>query len=74
MMVGHKVPEGDDNWLNFLELLTIVDPLLAPDISPDDAAHLSVLITDHHQQFKELYPHASITPKMHYLLHMPKLI
>ncbi len=73
-MVGHLVPEGDEYWLNFLDLLQIVDRLLAPASAEDDAVYLSTLISDHHHQFKHLYPHASITPKFHYLVHMPRLI
>lgn len=74
-MVGDKVPRGgDDYWINFLNLLEIVDLLLAPSITEDDVIYLSTLISDHHQEFKSLYPHASITPKMHYLVHMPRLI
>ena len=71
MMVGNKVPLQDEYWSNYLDLLLIVDLLLAPEITEDDACNLAAMISDHHQQFKELYPHASITPKMHYLVHMP---
>ncbi len=74
IMVGDKVPVGDDHWLNYLDLLTITDLLLAPEITEDDISHLSVLIKDHHQEFVNLYPHASVTPKMHYLVHMARLI
>lgn len=74
MMVGDKVPSGDDHWLNFLDMLQITDLLLAPGLCEDDVSLLAVLISDHHQQFKALYPHASVTPKMHYLVHMPRLI
>ncbi len=35
IMVGDKVPVGDDQWL---DLLTIVDILLAPELSDDDIA------------------------------------
>ena len=73
MMVGHKVPE-DGYFQNFLDLLAILDLLLAPEITEDLVAHLSVLTSDHHQHFKELYPHVSIIPKMHYLVHTPRLI
>ena len=73
-MVGHKVPDDDDHWINFIDLLWIVDLLLAPELTEDDAVHTATLISDHHLQFKILYPHASITPKLHYLVHMPRLI
>lgn len=74
MMVGDKVPDADDHWSNFLDLLLIVDLLLAPEVKEDEVCNIAVMISDHHQEFKELYPHASITPKMHYLVHMPRLI
>ena len=74
VMVGDKVPVGDEHWLNYLDLLTITDLLLAPEITEDDISHLSVLIKDHHQEFVKLYPHASVTPKMHYLIHMARLM
>ncbi len=54
IMVGDKVPVGDDQWLNYLDLLTIVDLILAPELSEDDIALLSVLITDHHHEFVKL--------------------
>ena len=57
-----------------MDMLEIVDILMAPELSEDDVANLATLIPDHHQQFKQLYPHASITPKMHYVVHMPRLI
>lgn len=73
-MIGNKVPIGDDHWLNYVDLLIIVDMLLAPALTEDDVALLSVLISDHHHEFLNLYPHSSVTPKMHYLVHMPRLI
>ena len=61
-------------WRRVLaELLSILDLLLAQELTEDDSSHLSVLIRDHHQEFVTLYPHASVTPKMHYLIHMPRL-
>ena len=74
MMIGDKVPDGDEHWANFLDLLKITDLLLAPELTEDDVSYMAVMITDHHQQFKHLYPHASVTPKMHYLLHMARII
>ena len=73
IMVGKRVPHGDEYWTNFLDLLDIVDLLLAPELTEDSVAHLSVLVTDHHNQFCRLYPHASVIPKMHYLVHMARL-
>lgn len=74
MLVGQYIPTEDQHWLNYLTLLDIMDYLVAPSISIDETAHLKVLIQEHHITFGQLYPHASIIPKMHYLIHAPRLI
>lgn len=51
MMVGDKVPADDDHWSNFLDLLLIVDLLLAPEIKEDEVCSVAVMIFDHHQEF-----------------------
>ena len=73
-MVGYLVPTNDEYWVNFLDLLEIVDRLLAPELTEDETVTLSSTIADHHHEFKLLYPCASITPKFHYMVHMPRLI
>ena len=73
-MIGDWVPKDNENWQEFLLLLDIVDILFAPELLPEDIALLSVLIEDHHREFKVLYPSSSFIPKMHFMLHMPRLI
>ena len=73
-MIGENIPEDNEYWNNYLLLLEILDYVFAPTISPDCIAHLKVLINDHHQTFKQLYPDCSITPKMHYMVHYPEFI
>lgn len=68
------MPESDPYWDCFLLLLEITSYLLAPRISEDEVAYLNVLIPEHHKIFVELYPEASVIPKMHYLIHAPCLI
>ena len=70
-MVGQFIPHDDEFWENFLVLL---DLLLAPEITEDETAHLESLIFEHHAQFIELYPEASVIPKMHFMVHMPRII
>ena len=74
ILIGTYIPNDDENWQNFLILLDITDYLVAPYLSTDEAAHLKVIIEDHHIMFKQLYPDSSIIIKMHYLLHYPNLI
>ena len=73
-MVGEHVPEDDLHWLNYLLMLEITDILFAPEISLDEVGYLKILIEDHHSSFCSLYPHASVIPKMHYIIHTPQLI
>lgn len=73
-LIGGSVPEGDVNWKNYLQLLEIVDLLLAPEISEDEVGELGVLISQHHTLFSQLYSSASVLPKHHFMVHMPRLI
>jgi len=74
LIIGDLVPDDDERWLNFSLMMDIVDLLFAPVISDDKVAYLSVLISDHHSTFVDLYPEHSVIPKMHFMVHMPCLI
>jgi hypothetical protein len=71
--IGSFVPEGHNQWRSFLDLLTIMDILMAPRITTDELAYVQVLITEHLQEIKEVYPTINIIPKMHYMVHMPRI-
>ena len=73
-MIGSRVTDDNECWAKFVLLLDIADLLLAPESCEDEAGLLSAMISDYHQEFIHLYPSASITPKFHYLVHMPQLI
>ena len=70
-MIANLIPEDDQRWELFLLLLTIVDYVFAPRTSLDVVAYVRVLINDHHTKFCQLYPECTITPKMHYMIHIP---
>jgi len=74
LLVGDYIPDDDERWENFLRMMDIVDRLFSPKISEDDATYIKWLISDHHQEFCKLYPTASVIPKMHFMLHMPRLM
>ena len=74
LLVGGHVPDDDEYWQNFLRMMEIVDHLFCPRITEDDAAYVAVLINDHHREFLELYPGHNIIPKMHFMVHMPRLM
>ena len=74
LMIGAKIPSDDEHWKSFTLLLQIMQYLFAPKLSEDDLAILEEMIMDHHHRFISLYPVHSVIPKLHYLIHMPRLI
>lgn len=73
VLIGDKVPENYPYWENFLAHLEIVDEVFAPIISEDRLEYLSMLIEDYLEDFRALYSRP-LTPKMHYLIHVPTWI
>jgi len=74
LVIAEHVPEDDELWLLYLNLMDIVDLLFAPKTSEDHAVYLISLIDDHHHEFRRLYPDANIIPKMYFMILMPKLM
>ena len=72
-MIGSHIPEDDAYWCHYTSLLQIVQYALAPEINKDEVALLQVLITNFLSEFTDIYPGASVIPKMHYMLHIPRL-
>ena len=72
-LVGQYVPRDDEHYRLFLQLLSITNIILSPALTMDRAALLSTLLADHHRQFRLVYPLNSVIPKMHYLVHIPRL-
>ncbi|XP_048583720.1 uncharacterized protein LOC5498446 isoform X2 [Nematostella vectensis] len=74
LLVGDLVPEDDEHWELFCILLQIMRIVFSPVIDKEQLPYLQVLIQHHHQMFQQLFPGCSITPKMHYMVHMPTTI
>ena len=73
IIIGDLVPEGDPYWENYLLIMKIVDILFSTNLHEDLFGYLSHLIFCHHSRFTELYPNESVIPKMHFMVHMPRL-
>ena len=71
LMIGEHVPEDNERWELFKTFLMILDYVFAPNTDEDIIEYLRQLIEDHHTKFRELYPDCSITPKQHYMVHIP---
>lgn len=74
LLVGDFVDEDDEHWKLYLQLMDIVDLIFCPKTSHEHAAYVATLISDHHSMFCELYRGKNIIPKMHFMVHMPKLM
>ncbi|KAF3857496.1 hypothetical protein F7725_009355 [Dissostichus mawsoni] len=57
-----------------LELIEIVQIVFAPVISLQTVLRLKQMIEQHLKQFKQLFPDKNVTPKQHYMLHLPTQI
>lgn len=74
LLIGDFVSDDEPKWENFLQMMEIVDLLFSPVSNSDDVAYLATLIEEHHIEFVKLYPNSSVIPKMHFMVHMPRLI
>ena len=67
LLIGDFISD-DYQYLTYLE---IIDEVFAPITSPERADYVGMLIEDFLEEFKLLYPDRPLTPKMHYLVHIP---
>ena len=72
ILVGDLVPEDDINWANYVLLLDIVGKVMASKTTRGEASYLTDHIAQHHAVFKQIYPNRPLTPKMHYMVHIPE--
>ena len=70
-MLYDKLPETCMYWGNFLELLKITLLVLSPVSSLTTVHNLRYMISNYNHGFVRLYPDISVTPKRHYLIHLP---
>ena len=72
IVIGSQVPEDDEYWMNYFRLSQIVLLRTFAYCSKETSELLRILIALYLQDFKKLYPEENFTPKMHYMLHLPK--
>ena len=74
LIFGDVVSEGDDHWRLLLLLLQIINIIFSPVITYGMTIFLKHLIIEHHNLFKEVYPHRRLIPKHHFMIHYPRAI
>ena len=74
LWIGDKIPDDQPQWECYLLLIEIVKYTTAQLTSIASSEYLAELIDQHHREFKKCYPSTSITPKLHYMVHLPRLL
>ena len=72
-MIGSFVETDNDHWHCFLQLWDICSIVCAFEVTDSDAIHLAWLVEAYLEELSTLY-RITMTPKLHYLLHLPKQI
>ncbi|KAK3924331.1 Zinc finger protein 653 [Frankliniella fusca] len=67
-------PEIEDRLSNFSLLLRITYGLLCYELTDAEIEKLKRMIQSHHEKFMVDYPDFDITPKFHYMIHLPSQI
>ncbi|XP_040071459.1 uncharacterized protein LOC115308493 [Ixodes scapularis] len=74
LMMASSIPEGNAHWELYLKYREITDMILAPEVPTDFVPYLEDRIQGFLKDFSETYPSASVPPKLHYLVHYPRII
>lgn len=71
---GSSIPEGNEDWEVYLLLREILDMLLSDKLPMQSLSYLEIKIQEFLRSFVNRYPSVRLIPKMHYLIHYPRMI
>ena len=74
LIVGDRVPEDDPMWECFTLLLEIVKYCTARVTHIGSVDYVAALVDQHHRDLRKCYPGTNFTPKLHYVVHLPRLM
>lgn len=74
IILGEDIPPGDNHYECFMKLQSISAIVFSPAIALDQVPLLQLEIRQYLEEFKAMYPQRKLTPKDHYLVHIPALI
>lgn len=72
IIIGQKVPEANEVWINWLRLIQIVLLCTTPYCSRSTASILQIFICKYLHTFRNIHSRATFTPKMHFMIHLPQ--
>ena len=70
-LIGDVIPTEDNQWRCYQLLLKIVSICGSREIEIGQIHLLRILIAEHHALFRDVYPERQMTPKTHYMVHLP---
>ncbi len=73
-ILSPMIDTSDEHYTFLVELIQIVQLVFTPVIKLESIQFLKRLIEEHLAKFKELFPGQNITPKQHYLIHIPGMM
>ena len=73
-IIGREFSQDDPHYACFMLLNEISTLLFSSVIECDQVPYLKLIIKQYLEQLRALYPLRPLTPKCHYLLHLPTLI
>ncbi|XP_040070031.1 uncharacterized protein LOC120842891 [Ixodes scapularis] len=72
-MLASNIPEGNPHWDLYLRYREIVDMVLATEVPAGFLPYLEDQIQDFFRAYHDLYPSASVTAKLHYMVYYPRI-
>lgn len=75
LLIGHKVPEGDNAWNILLLFKDIVDLVVTTKHTEKESIHfLDCKVSEHRELLQTTFPDFRLRPKHHFIEHYPQMI
>lgn len=73
-MIGDLVPEDTESWHFYLKLKSIVDIITTPYVNLRSLNYFTILISEHHEMYRTVFPQVTLKPKHYYTLHYSEIM
>lgn len=73
-MIGDLVPEDTESWHFYFKLKSIVNIITTPYVNLRSLNYFTILISEHHEMYRTVFPQVTLKPKHHYMLHYSEIM
>ncbi len=73
-IIGHRVNKDCPEWKLYIVLRRILSIVTAKTIHTRTYEYLSDLINQHHSLYRQCFPHDTLKPKHHFMIHYPRIM